>query len=82
MSDNEIWGFAKENNLVILTKDSDFYFKSIREESLVKVVYFKLGNQELSDLHKYFSNNWDLIKELIKNNRLVLASVNEVEIIL
>lgn len=82
MSDNEIWNFAKENNLIILTKDSDFYFKSIQEEHSVKVIYFKLGSQKLSDLHRYFSNNWNLIKDLINNNRLVLAGINEVEIIL
>ncbi|MBX7044708.1 MAG: DUF5615 family PIN-like protein [Ignavibacteria bacterium] len=82
MSDDKIWDYALENNLIILTKDSDFYFKSVREESHVKVVYFKLVNQKLSDLYKYFSNNWKLIKDLIENNRLVLASVNEVEIIL
>lgn len=82
MSDDKIWDYALENNFIILTKDSDFYFKSVREESHVKVVYFKLGNKKLSDLHKYFSNNWKLIKDLIENNRLVLASVNEVEIIL
>lgn len=82
MSDANVWGYAKENNLIILTKDSDFYFKSITEEKSVKVVYFKLGNQKLSELHSYFSNNWDLIKAQIEQSWLILASHNEIEIII
>ena len=68
MTDTEVWNYAQQNNLIILTKDSDFYYKSISEENTVKVVYFKLGNQKLSQLHSYFSNNWDLIKTHIDHN--------------
>ena len=30
LSDSEIWEYAKENRLIILTKDSDFYFKCLQ----------------------------------------------------
>jgi len=81
MSDTEVWNFAKENTLIILTKDSDFYYKSLSEEKTVKVIYFRLGNQKLSELHTYFSNNWDLIKTQIESHWLIIASHSEIEII-
>lgn len=82
MSDTDVWNYAKENNLVILTKDSDFYYKSISEEKSVKVIFFKLGNQKLSELHSYFTNNWTLLNKLIEKHWLILAFKNEIEIIL
>ncbi|MBS1493357.1 MAG: DUF5615 family PIN-like protein [Bacteroidetes bacterium] len=82
MSDTNVWNYAKKNSLIILTKDSDFYYKSISEEKSVKVIYFRLGNQKLSELHSYFTKNWDLIKNQIEHNWLILASNDEIEIIL
>lgn len=82
MSDTDVWNYAKQNNLIILTKDSDFYYKSISEEKSVKVIYFRLGNQKLSELHSYFTNNWRLIKNHIEHSWLILASHDEIEIIL
>lgn len=82
MSDSDIWNYAKENNLIVLTKDSDFYYRAISDEKSVKVIYFKLGNQKLSELHLYFSNNWNLIKDKIESHWFILASPYEIEIIL
>lgn len=81
MPDTDVWNYAKQNNLIILTKDSDFYFKSISEAKSVKVVYFKLGNQKLSELHSYFSKNWNLINTKIEHDWLILALPDEIQII-
>ena len=61
MTDEEIWEYAIRNNKVILTKDTDFYNKSISTVIKPKVICFQLGNMTLADLHNYFEVNWSKI---------------------
>lgn len=61
MRDQDIWDYALKENLVILTKDSDFFYKSITSDHRPKVIHFQLGNMTLRDLHAYFQVNWQKI---------------------
>jgi predicted nuclease of predicted toxin-antitoxin system len=40
LTDQEIWDYALKNNLVILTKDTDFYNRFMSSELSLKIVYF------------------------------------------
>lgn len=40
LPDTEIWQYALRNNLIILTKDSDFYDRSLVARYRPKVVHF------------------------------------------
>jgi predicted nuclease of predicted toxin-antitoxin system len=42
--DDEIWRYARENQLVIVSKDSDFYHRSMLLGHPPKVVWMRLGN--------------------------------------
>lgn len=77
--DNEIWNYALKNNLIILTKDSDFYFKSIGKRPLPKIIYFKLGNMRLNQLHTYFLNNWEKLNIFISEYFLVIAYADKIQ---
>jgi predicted nuclease of predicted toxin-antitoxin system len=43
-SDNEVWQYAKANNLVIASKDSDFHQRSFLEGAPPKVIWIRTGN--------------------------------------
>lgn len=43
-TDDQIWKFAAENGLAIVTKDSDFYERSVMLGAPPKVIWLKLGN--------------------------------------
>lgn len=58
MSDQKIWEYALQKNLVILTKDADFYHRFLTSHQCPKVVFFQLGNMTISGLHGFFENNW------------------------
>jgi len=81
MQDDDIWNYALDNNLVILTKDVDFYFKFISEKNTPKIIYFQLGNITLNDLHKYFTKYWDYLIYLLDNNSFIIALKNDVKVI-
>ena len=81
MSDTEIWEYALENELVILTKDTDFYNRFLVSTTAPKIIYFQLGNCSLKQLHQYFKDNWEKIQAEIEISRLIIAKENHIECI-
>lgn len=80
--DTKIWTYALENQLIILTKDADFYTRALLTEERPKVVQFKLGNQTLAGLHHYFTDYWSLLVQLLEQHSLLVAYPNRIDIIL
>jgi predicted nuclease of predicted toxin-antitoxin system len=58
ISDNEIWKYAFKNDLIILTKDSDFHERILYRDPPPKVVLFKIGNTSTPYLEEFLSLNW------------------------
>ncbi len=82
MSDQKIWNYACENGLIILTKDSDFYTRSILSPKPAKVIHFQFGNYTLKELHIFFEKNWEMIKEKIEKSTLVIVDETEIRTVL
>jgi len=53
MSYTEIWNYALKNELVILTKDTDFYNRFLISSTAPKIIYFQLGDFSLKQLYQY-----------------------------
>ena len=81
MSDSEIWDYAITNDLIIVTKDVDFYSKLLIAEVSPKIIYFKLGNYSLKQLHAYFNLNWVIIEKQICTSKFIIAKEDHIEII-
>lgn len=56
-TDSEIWEYAKQRNLTIITKDSDFSDRIMMTDPPPKVVHIKLGNMKLSEMYDFFSQH-------------------------
>ena len=78
--DRDIWGYAQERGLIIVTKDSDFYHRCLLDKQPAKVIHLKLGNLLLKDLHTFFHNNWDQITSHLPEARLIIATVDGLEV--
>jgi predicted nuclease of predicted toxin-antitoxin system len=81
MTDSELWQYAKNADLIILTKDSDFYYKSLLDENAARVVQFSLGNKTLSELHNYFRRFWPLILTSLPEARLIKAHEDRIVVV-
>lgn len=81
MTDTEIWNYALENKLIILTKDTDFYNRFLVSDNTPKIIYFQLGNFSLKQLHQYFNDNWVKIQSEIEKCKLIIARENHIECI-
>lgn len=70
-ADIQIWNYAKENNLTIITKDGDFSTKMILHTPPPKVVHIRLGNMKMKQFHDVISNLWPQIAELNEDYKLI-----------
>jgi predicted nuclease of predicted toxin-antitoxin system len=64
-SDQQIWNYAKQNNLIIVSKDSDFALKALVEGTPPKVIHIRFGNLKIKEFHGRISKIWDDIENLI-----------------
>ena len=73
MPDSEIWNYALSHKLIILTKDTDFYNLFLIHDSCPKIVYFKIGNMTLKEMHQYFNKFWNQIISKLKTTSFLIA---------
>jgi predicted nuclease of predicted toxin-antitoxin system len=73
MTDREIWDYALKNNLILLSKDADFYDLFLIKEKHPKVVNFRFGNLTLNDLHHYFLKFWPTIIDHLDTASFIIA---------
>jgi predicted nuclease of predicted toxin-antitoxin system len=78
-TDEQIWDYAKVNNLTIITKDADFSHKIIFKEPPPKVIHIKIGNMKLKDFLNTLSPIWDKVLNLNENYKLVNVFIDRLE---
>ncbi len=78
-TDEQIWKYAKENDLVIITKDADFLNKVLVSEPPPKVIIFKTGNMRLREFYQFISNVWSDIEAAIDRSKCVIVYHNRLE---
>ncbi|OJW68970.1 MAG: hypothetical protein BGO68_02245 [Candidatus Amoebophilus sp. 36-38] len=81
MTDEEVWDYALEKGYTILTKDSDFYYKCLKNKVSPKIIQFRLGNVTLKQLHEYFKEHWEELVRQIEQATLVLAERDKLTIL-
>ncbi len=79
MKDEEIWNYAIENDLVILTKDTDFYNRFMTSNKSPRIIYLKIGNMTLNDMYIFFQSYWHSIVSLLDNNRFIIVSKESIQ---
>lgn len=62
-TDWEIWQFARNNDYVIVTKDSDFHELSILYGAPPKIVWLKTGNQSKASTLNALTSSRDTIEK-------------------
>lgn len=73
MTDRDIWDYALINNLVLLTKDADFYDLFLTKINHPKVINFRFGNFTLNELHHYFQKFWPTIIDHLDTASFIIA---------
>lgn len=79
LTDTKIWEHAKQNNLIIVTKDTDFSDRIIISRPPPKVIHLRFGNMRKRDFHAFLRKVWPKIEELIETHRLVNVYLDRLE---
>lgn len=78
-TDQQIWEYAREENLVIVTKDTDFYNSILISDPPPKVIHLKIGNMRLKEMHEFLNRIWSEVLELIETCKLVSVYSDRIE---
>lgn len=78
-ADADIWQFAQSNNLIIITKDSDFSNRIMAQSPPPRVIHVKLGNMHMKEFHRVLQRSWDEVITLIRSHKLVNLYPDRIE---
>jgi predicted nuclease of predicted toxin-antitoxin system len=78
-SDSLIWQYAKERELVIVTKDADFSDRLMLDLSPPKVVHLRFGNMRKKEFHVFLANVWTEIESLVMTHKLINVYLDRIE---
>ena len=78
-SDTQIWQYAKENNLVIVTKDVDFSDRLMLDLAPPKVVHLRIGNMRKRNFHLFLAKVWEQIESLCIDHKLTNVYLDRIE---
>ena len=79
MKDSEIWKYAKEKNLTIVTKDADFSDLVLLNNPPPRVIHIKLGNMKMKAFHDSIDGIWDEILLMSKEYKLIRVYKEKIE---
>ncbi|MCU0389377.1 MAG: DUF5615 family PIN-like protein [Chitinophagaceae bacterium] len=80
-SDSEIWNYALENDLIIITRDSDFYYRYITSKHFPKVIFLQLQQLSKQGIKDFFSKNWIEISLLIEKADMLIVDLERIQLI-
>jgi predicted nuclease of predicted toxin-antitoxin system len=79
VSDGEIWNFVRQNNLTIVSKDTDFSNRILVSNPPPHVIHLRIGNMRFQALDEFISKNWNEIQRLSEKHKLVNVYLDSIE---
>ena len=79
MKDSEIWAYAKEKSLTIVSKDADFSDLVMLNNPPPRVIHIKLGNMKIKEFHDTIDKIWDQVLTMSKEYKLIKVYKDKIE---
>ncbi len=77
--DKDLWEFAREHDLVIVTKDADFSDRILISDPPPWVVHLRFGNMRRRDFHALLFRLWPRIEALLPDHKLIVVYEDRIE---
>lgn len=74
--DREIWDYARENDLIIVTKDADFGEFSVVWGTPPKVLWIRRGNCSTRDIELMLRESVDAVAEFSSDDALTVLALH------
>lgn len=79
LSDEQIWEYARQNDLIIISKDADFSLKVLIKGPPPKVIHLKFGNLKMSAFYDVIVEIWDEIENELEDHSLINVYLDRIE---
>ncbi len=79
LADNNIWTHARKNDLIIVTKDTDFSDRILITEPPPKVIHLRFGNLCLPEFHSHLAKIWPKVEEMLETHKLINIYLDRIE---
>jgi len=73
LPDEKVWEYARENNLTIITKDSDFSNRILFHSPPPKVIHIRFGNMKMRQFYETLQGVWSEV--LVANEKYKLVNI-------
>ena len=73
--DTAIWRFARENGFTIVTKDSDFYERTLVHGSPPQVIWLKCGNVSTGEVEEILLRSVEAISSFIRERKAACLEI-------
>lgn len=80
-TDSQIWNYAQEHDLTIISKDADFSNRVIFHNPPPKVIHVRLGNLKMREFFIAVDSVWNDVVELNRYHKLVTIFPDRIEAI-
>ena len=77
--DSDIWEYALKNEPVILTKDSDFYYRYLSSKEYPKVVWIRTGNLKKSQFNLFIESVWHDVEEMLFYSSFIIVNEEKIQ---
>ena len=78
-SDSDIWLHALNNQLIIITKDADFYNRYLSSEISPKVIWIKTGNKKKKIFYSFIEQIWDEVEAMLSLSSFIIIDEEKIE---
>jgi predicted nuclease of predicted toxin-antitoxin system len=78
-SDTAIWNHARDHELVIVTKDTDFSHRIMLAKPPPWIVHLRFGNLQRKQYHALLAKMWPHIEALLPAHKLICVYQNRIE---
>lgn len=75
--DTDIWQHALQNDLIIVTTDTNFYYKSMSTQGAPKVVWIKAGKINSKKLDKLFKSSWKKVERKLLSESFIKLNIKK-----
>jgi predicted nuclease of predicted toxin-antitoxin system len=77
--DSDIWEYALKNELVIITKDSDFYYRCLSSKQYPKVIWIRIGNLKKKSFNSFIESIWLDVEEMLFHSSFIIINEDTIE---
>lgn len=78
-TDQQVWEYARQYDMVIVSKDADFSDRMMLSDPPPRVVHVRLGNLRMREFHEILTRCWPWVRENIPQFRLIRIYADRVE---